>query len=169
MTIRDATLIAIPVFEASERASTGDLCTALEAAGIPAGMAADVVDFLPIALARALLEGSGVRFADHYVRKTSQGQVIGTKPLLDEPVFREGMGIACEVSGGGDGRAFLSVAVRSAEYQAVSRAIDGGLQMAELECHPPVVSAGYDDHRGFHDTSGGRQARVNPWWQFWGG
>jgi hypothetical protein len=167
MNIRDAILVAIPVFEASQRDSPVDLRTALEGAGIPPGLATDIVDFLPIALARALLEGSGVKFADHYVRKTSQGRVIGTKPLLDEPVYREGMAIACEVSGGGEGRAFLSVAARSPEYQAVSRALDGGRRAAELECHPSVVSAGYDDRRRFHDTSGGRQPRGSPWWRFW--
>jgi hypothetical protein len=169
MTIREAIQVSIPVFEASQRAGASDLCSALVAAGIPSVLAPDLVDFLPLALARAMLEGSGVGFADHYVRKTSQGRVIGTKPLLDEPVYREGLAIACELSGHGEGGAFLAVAGRSPEYQAVSRAIDNGLKAADLECHPPVVSAGYEDQRRFHDTSGGRQPRVNPWWQFWRG
>jgi hypothetical protein len=166
MTVRDAILLAIPVFEADPRAGPTETRAALEAAGIPADLAAEVVDFLPIALARALLDGTGVRFADHYVRQTALGRVIGTKPLADEPVFREGLSIACEVSAHGGG-AFLAVAARSAEYQAVSRALDGGARAEDLECHPPVMIAGHDDRRTFNDTSGGRQRGDGAWWQVW--
>lgn len=167
MTVRDAILLAIPVFEARPHDGPSELRAGLEAAGIPAGLASEVVDFLPLALARAMLDGMGVRFADHYVRQTAQGRVIGTKRLADEPVFREGLAIACEVSNLGSG-AFLTVAGRSEEYRAVSRALDAGGRAEDLECHPPVVSAGYDDRRAFDDTSGGRQPRGRAWWRPWG-
>lgn len=162
MTARDAILLAIPVFEAHQRDGPADLRAALEAAGIPRALAAEVVEFLPLALARSLLDGMGVRFADHYVRRTAQGREIGTRPLAEEPVFREGMAVACEVSALGTG-AFLAVAGRSEEYRAVGRALDAGGRAEDLECHPPVVSAGYDDRRAFDDTSGGRQPRGRPW------
>jgi hypothetical protein len=158
MTVRDAILLSIPVFEAHPHAGPADLRAGLVAAGVPAGLVAEIIDFLPLALARAMLDGMGIHFADHYVRQTAQGRVIGTKPLADEPVFRGGLEVACEVSGMGQG-AFLAVAGRSEEYQAVSRALDAGRRAEELECHPPVVSAGHDDRRAFHDTSGGRQPR----------
>ncbi len=166
MTVRDAILLAIPVFEADPHGGPADTRAALEAAGIPSALAAAVVDFLPLALARAMLDGTGVSFAPHYVRKTALGREIGTKLLADEPVFREGLAIACEVSAHGGG-GFMAVAVRSPEYQAVSRALDAGARADDMECAPPVISAGYDDRRAFHDTSGGRQRRDGPWWQFW--
>lgn len=166
MTVRDAILLAIPVFEAYPNGGPADLRAKLAEGGVPPDLAAEVVDFLPLAFARAMLDGMGVRFADHYVRRTAQGREIGTKRLADEPVFREGLTIACEVSGLGDG-AFLAVAGRSPEYRAVSRALDGGARPEDMECHPPVVSANHDDRRAFDDTSGGRQARERPWWQLW--
>lgn len=167
MTVRDAILLAIPVFEAIPNGDPSDLRAGLVASGVPAGLAAGLVDFLPLAFARALLDGMGVRFADHYVRRTAQGRVIGTKPLADEPVYREGLAVACEVSGMGEG-AFLAVAERSEEYRAVSRALNAGRRADDLECLPPVVSAGHDDRRSFDDTSGGRQPRERPWWRPWG-
>ncbi|HYH69167.1 MAG TPA: hypothetical protein VD866_31020 [Urbifossiella sp.] len=166
MTARDAILLAVPVFEEHQRDGLADLRTALEEAGIPRALSAEVVDFLPLALARSLLDGMGVRFADHYVRRTAQGQVIGTRALADEPVFREGLAIACEVSTLGTA-GFLAVAERSEEYRAVGRALDAGGRATELECHPPVVSAGYDDRRAFDNTSGGRQPRERAWWWPW--
>lgn len=168
MTVRDAILLALPVFEAHPHGGPDDLRAALAAAGLPASLAAEVVDFLPLALARAMLDASGVRFTPDYVRQTAQGRVIGTKPLADEPVFRAGLAVADEVSGHGGGGAFTAAAARSPEYQAVSRALGSGLRAEDLECAPPVVLAGHDDRRGFHDTSGGRQPRDRPWWRVWG-
>jgi hypothetical protein len=166
MTARDAILLAIPVFEAHQRDGPTDLRARLEEAGIPHALAAEVVDFLPLALARSLLAGMGVRFADHYVRQTAQGREIGTRRLADEPVFREGLVIAGEVSCLGSA-GFLAVAGRSEEYRAVSRALDAGGRAEDLECRPPVVSAGHDDRRTFDDTSGGRQPRGRTWWRPW--
>jgi hypothetical protein len=108
----------------------------------------------------------GIRFADHYVRRTALGREIGTRLLAEEPVFLEGMAVAYEVSGLGAG-AFLAVAGRSEEYRAVGRALDAGGRAEDLECQPPVVSARYDDRRAFDDTSGGRQPRRWVWWP-WG-
>ncbi|QDU23784.1 hypothetical protein ETAA1_57920 [Urbifossiella limnaea] len=167
MTARDAILLAVPVFEAHQRAGLADLRAGLEGVGIPRPLAAEVVDFLPLALARSMLDGMGVRFADHYVRRTADGRVIGTRPLADEPVFREGLAIACEVSCLGDA-GFRAVVERSEEYRAVGRALDAGSRAEDLECHPPVVSAGHDDRRPFDDTSGGRQPRGRTWWRPWG-
>lgn len=167
MTVRDAILLSIPVFEAHQRDGLTDLRTGLEAAGIPRALAADVVDFLPLAMVRSVLDGMGVRFADHYVRQTAQGRVIGTRPLAAEPVFQEGVAIACEVSCLGSA-GFQAVVARSEEYRAVGRALDAGGRAEDLECHPPVVSAGHDDRRAFDDTCGGRQPRRRAWWRPWG-
>jgi hypothetical protein len=166
MTVRDAILLAIPVFAAHPRGGLSDVRAGLEAAGVPAGLAAEIVEFLPLALARAMLNGMGVRFADHYVRQTAQGKVIGQKLLADEPVYREGLAIAGEVSGMGED-AFMAVAGWSPEYRAVGRAMNAGSRAEDLECPPPVVLANYEDRRAFDDTSGGTQPRAKGWWQFW--
>ncbi len=166
MTVREAILLAVPVFAAHARGGPSAVRGELERAGVPAGLAAEVVEFLPLALARALLDGMGVRFADHYVRRTAQGRVVGQKLLADEPVYREGLAVADEVSRMGED-AFMAVAGRSEEYRAVSRALNAGARAEELECPPPVVLANHDDRRAFDDTSGGPQPRARAWWQFW--
>ena len=129
-------------------------------------MAAEIVEFLPVALARALLDGMGIRFADHYVRQTAQGRVIGTKRLTDEPVYREGLALAAEIGGLGED-VFLAVAGRSPEYRAVSRALNTGRRAEDLECPLVVVTANHEDQRTFDDISGGQQPRSEKWWQFW--
>ena len=116
MTVRDAILLAMPVFVAHARDGSSAVRGELKKAGIPAKLAAEIVEFLPLALARAMLEGMGVQFADHYVRQTAQGHVVGQKPLADEPVFREGLAIAGQISGGVNGE-FMAVAGLSPEYR----------------------------------------------------
>jgi hypothetical protein len=167
MTVRDAILLSIPVFGAHGRSGPAAVRAELIAAGIPAPLAAEVVEFLPLALARAMLEGMGIRFADHYVRQTAQGRVVGQKLLTDEPVFREGLAIAGEISGGGTDE-FMAVAGLSPEYRAIHKLLSSGSQPEDLQCAPPVVLANDEDRRAFDDTSGGVQPKQKkPWWQFW--
>lgn len=165
MTVRDAILLAVPVFTEHARGGLSVIRDELEKAGVPRQLAAEVVEFLPLALARALLDGMGVRFEDYYVRQTARGHVIGQKPLMDEPVFREGLAIADELSGGGE--AFIAVAGWSAEFQAINKAMNSGSRPEDLQCAAPIVFAEHDDARTFNDTSGGAQPRAKPWWQFW--
>src|SRR5690349_7146906 len=140
MTARDAILLAIPVFAAHARGGLPDVRAGLEASGIPPALAAEVVEFLPVALARAMLDGMGVRFADHYVRQTAQGRVIGQRRLADEPVYREGLAIAAEVSNLGEG-GFMAEAEFSPEYRAVRRAMNSGTPAGGIELGPVVLLA----------------------------
>lgn len=166
MTVRDAILLAIPVYAAHARGGPSTVRGELEKAGVPPPLAAEVVEFLPVALARAMLDGMGVRFADHYVRRTAQGRVIGRKRLSDEPVYREGLLMADEVSRMGEGE-FMAVAGQSPEYRAINRAMNAGSAAADLVSGPLVLFANGDDRRAFDDTSGGIQPRAKGWWQFW--
>jgi hypothetical protein len=166
MTVRDAVLLAVPVFAAEGGRGPSAVRAALERAGVPGPVAAEIVEFLPLALARAMLHGMGIGFADHYVRQTAQGRPIGEKLLADEPVFCEGLRVADEVGAMGTG-AFMAVAGFSPEYRAVERALQDGAAAADLRLGPPVVLANDEDPRAFDDTSGGRQPRAPAWWQFW--
>jgi hypothetical protein len=166
MTVRDAILLAVPVFATHARGGLSDIRAGLEAAGVPAALAAEVVEFLPVALARAMLDGMDIQFADHYVRQTSQGRVIGQKLLSDEPVYREGLVIAGEISGLGESE-FMAVAEFSPEYRAIRQAMKSGSPAGNIELGPLVLLANDGDRRDFDDTSGGRQPRAKAWWQFW--
>jgi hypothetical protein len=164
MTVRDAILLAMPVFTEHAWAGRSVVRDELEAAGIPAALAAEVIEFLPLALARAMLDGMGIRFEDYYVRQTARGHVIGQKPLMEEPVFREGLAIANELSGAGE--AFIVVAGWSAEYQAINKALNSGSRPEDLQCAPPIVFAEHDG-RAVDDTPDDAEPRAKAWWQFW--
>lgn len=166
MTTRDAILLAVPAFATHDRGEPSAVRGELEKAGVPPPLAAEIVEFLPIALARAMLNGMGIGFADHYIRQTALGRVIGQKLLGDELVYREGLVIAGEISGMGED-VFMAVARWSPEYQAIRRAMNGGTPAEDLQCAPPVMLANHEDQRAFDDTSGGAQPRVKAWWQFW--
>jgi hypothetical protein len=166
MTNREAILLAVPLFAAHARGGPSAVRSELGKAGVPAPLAAEIVEFLPVALARAMLDGMGITFADHYVRQTAQGRVIGEKLLGDEPVYCEGLAIAGEISGMGED-VFMAVACWSPEYQAINRAMNAGSRAEDLQCAPPVMLANHEDQRTFDDTSGGAQPQVKPWWQFW--
>jgi hypothetical protein len=165
MTVREAILLAMPQFVQHARGGLSVIRSELEKAGISPQLATEIIEFLPLALARAMLEGMGVHFEDYYVRQTAQGRVIGEKLLADEPVFREALTLADELSGGGE--AFVAVAGWSTEYQAINKAMNSGSRPEDLQCAPPVVFAEHDDDRPFDDTSSGTQPRAKPWWQFW--
>jgi hypothetical protein len=165
MTVREAILLAMPIFSRHAEAGSSVIREELEKGGLSPKLAAEIIEFLPLALARAMLDGMGVQFEDHYVRQTARGRVIGEKPLLDEPVFREGLAIANELSAGGE--EYIAVAGWSAEYQAINKAMNSGSRPEDLRCAPPVVFAEHDDERDFDDTSGGVQQSRKSWWQFW--
>ena len=167
MTIREAILRAVPIFASHPGGRPDDLRAELSAIGLPVALAAEVVEFLPIAVARALLDGMGVRFSDHYVRQTAQGRIIGQKRLDDEPVYREGLAMADEIGRMGDD-ALMAVVKYSPEYQAISKALNSGSRSHDLTCSPPTMLANNDDLRVFGDTSNGTQRGTKPWWKFWG-
>jgi hypothetical protein len=91
--------------------------------------------------------------------------VIGQKRLDDEPVYREGLAMADEISRMGE-NALQAVINYSPEYQAISKALNGGARPEEMTCAPPTMLANNDDQRAFNDTSGGPKAKS--WWKFWG-
>lgn len=163
MTATEAVRRSVPVFAAHPGADVYDIRAGLIGAGIPVELAADITEFLPLAAARAMLDGMGIRFADEYVRLSDQGRVIGQKKLADEPVYREGLRVAGELSRIGD-EAFLALVRRSQEYRAVNKALNEGADPAGLNYGPPVMIANEDDRRAFGEPPG-RPART--WWQFW--
>jgi hypothetical protein len=166
MTARDAILRAVPVFVAQPEGDLYTIRTALVGAGIPVGISAEIIEFLPLAIARAMLNGMGIHFEDYYIRKTEHGRVVGEKKLLDEPVYREALAMADEIGRMADG-VFMAVAGWSSEYRAVSKAMNSGKQPDELSFGPPTMLANNDDRRAFDDTSSGVQQKAKAWWQFW--
>ncbi|MBA4189293.1 MAG: hypothetical protein C0467_14955 [Planctomycetaceae bacterium] len=166
MTVREAILKAVPVFVAQSQRDEYALRRKLVESGIPASLAAEIVEFVPLATARALLDGMGIQFADYYIRQTSQGRVIGQKALADEPLYREGLAMADEIVRMGQDT-FMAIAGWSHEYQQINIAMNSGSKPGDLRCSPPVMIANNEDRREFDDTSSGTQQKEKGWWQFW--
>ena len=114
--------------------------------------------------------GAGVAEAtvalDGHRRQTAQGQVIGQKPLADEPVFHEGLAMADEICRMGE-ETLMAVVNWSSEYRTLSRMISSGSNPSDLVCSPPVMLANNDDSRTFADTVA-EDTKQKPWWKFWG-
>ncbi|MDB5307858.1 MAG: hypothetical protein JWO38_2060 [Gemmataceae bacterium] len=163
MTVTEAIRRAVPVFAAHPTADVYFIRDRLVSDGIPVPLAADIVEFLPLAVARAVLDGMGIRFADEYVRQTPRGQTVGLKKLMDEPVYREGLTVAGEISEMGD-EVFLALIERSPEYQAIRKALDTGARPEDLECAAPTMIATDGDVRPSSRLPG---RTDKAWWQFW--
>ena len=163
ITVAEAIRRAVPVFTAYPGEDVYVIRDELVKAGVPPRLAADVVEFLPLAVARAVMDGMGIHFAEEYVRRSPQGRVIEQKRLTDEPVYREALAAAAEISGMGD-TVFQALVERSPEYRAVRTALDGGARADDLSCGMPIMIENPDDLRLF-----GREQRTGEksWWQFW--
>jgi hypothetical protein len=166
MTAWEGIVPSIPVFAAHARGVLTDVRAELVQAGVPPALAAEVVEFLPLALARALLDGMGVRFADHCARRTAR--YSGLKPatamnsnsprLLTSPAVAK----PSRKTGSSD-RSFLPITRPS----AVCRTLNSGCPAEGIEVGPPVLLANDRDQRPFDDTSGGPQPRARRRWRLW--
>jgi hypothetical protein len=95
---------------------------ALVSKGIERQFAARLVEFLPAAYCRIMLEPTGVRFPDTYQRPTS-----APVPLASEPVWLAALDqVRREIANGLPGHEWLRLAARSAEFQATNDLLNKG-------------------------------------------
>jgi hypothetical protein len=152
--VRQAILRAVPVFQANPKESGWSIRDKLVAAGIPAGLATDLIEFLPLAMSRAVLTGMGVGLKDCYIRMMPSGETMPDKKLLDEPVFREGLAAAAEVMRT-NMAGFQSVLLCSSEFRAVNKALHAGSRPENLDQAPLLLLTREDDPRFFASTQQG--------------
>jgi len=166
--VREAILRAVPVFQANQQASLWDIRDRLVEAGIPRALATDLIEFLPLALSRAALQGMGIGFKDYFIRVLPSGETLPPKKLADEPVFREGLAMAGEVRRGGRA-GFLAVLQCSSEFVAVNNALNAGSKPENFEHAPQIIMTREDDPRSFTHPSKTAVKQERPWWRFWRG
>jgi len=164
--VRDAILRAVPVFQANQQASLWDIRDRLVEAGVPRALATDLIEFLPLALSRAVLQGMGIGSKDYYIRMLPSGEALSPKKLVDEPVFREGLGMAGEIRRGGEA-GFLAVLLCSSEFTAVNDALNAGSKPENLDHAPQIIMARDDDTRTFDPPSEIAVKPAKAWWRFW--
>jgi hypothetical protein len=95
--------------------------------GMERRLAARLVDFLPMAYARLLLERSGAVLPDFYFRLSPTGNLV-QHSLDSEPVWKASIEFAkAEIAMGTiSSQDLLAIAARSAEFDAANNALNAG-------------------------------------------
>ena len=127
-----------PMIPGEERAL---LCAAAKTSGEPLvddTLAAQIADFLPIALGRHELRPLGVELDDHYGRLDSKGRLRSFKLRTQEPVFCDAAVLA---SGLFAAQRQLSqrLARISCEYQFVQAQLAAGIKAINIKVGPPLL------------------------------
>jgi hypothetical protein len=112
---------------------------ALVADGMEREFAARLVEFLPLAYGRLVLGNSGILFSNAFDRALSDGrtsrQALSSEPLWDLVVdFARN-----EANHGVSGKDLISVAGRSAEFQAANELLQQRAKLENMAFMPPVL------------------------------
>jgi len=120
-----------------------------------------VIEFVPLAFGRSLLDGMGIQFEDYYIRLDRDGNERLRRDLKDEPIFEAALKLAPIVMQQLGQDAFMSIAMRSSELQATNEALNHGASPAGLQASPPVMQ--------WYEGADGATAApsTKPWWKFW--
>lgn len=140
MSDRSVILRAIPSFISRASLDSAGLRRALSIdADLTHAEAGAVLEFVPLAFGRVLLDGMGIAFSDEYVRIDENGTECLRRKLGDEPMFREALALAPEVIATSGQDAFTAVAIRSSEVQAVNNALNAGADPSGFVISAPVM------------------------------
>jgi hypothetical protein len=156
---------AVPVFAANKGSTSAGVVAALQRAGFDKSRAIDLMEFLPIAFARASLQGKGIQFAEYYVRVDDKKRERSRKKLIDEPVYREALGLVMEVKRQGK-EVIMAIASRSPELPVINQALQTGSRPEQVKLKPPALPWS-DDHKEPPKPKPKPQKGPKRWWQFW--
>jgi hypothetical protein len=151
---------AIPVFIKNAPFELITVRVGLTVALIPGRLVEELVEFVPLAFGRSLMDGMGIAFDDEYVRIDAEGHERLRRKLLDEPIYRQALRIAPQVLATEGQEAFLSIAGRSAEFQAVNEALHAGSNPEDLQASAPVMQWSDERHAA-------PPPDTKPWWKVW--
>jgi hypothetical protein len=163
MEILAAIQMAVPVFHEHKDSTWKTLGEALQEAGIPRTISTRLLEFMPLAFARAFVDGLGIEFGEYYIRFDSKTNRKVSKKLMDEPVYRESLNVATSLMAeqrAGD--EFISVVTRSSEFVAMNKAMNDGSHPEDLVSSPPILL--WDEESDNHTDAAGQ---AKPRWKFW--
>jgi hypothetical protein len=113
--------------------SDEEILRKLVAVGIERAIAARLVEFVPMAYCRLIFADSGIRFSECFRRKLADGSLSAERPLDSEPLWGEAISFAsAEKQRGVSGRALLTVAARSSEFDAVNQLANQGSELKDI-------------------------------------
>jgi hypothetical protein len=136
----------------------GEVASRLISAGCLPAVAEKLVAFIPLACGRTVLEDLGVKLSGSYRGMDQAGIVGGPQELASDPQWNAvAQFIAAQKSAGPD--AVGLVAARSAEFDAVNKAMLNGSKPSNLVGSDPILL--------FLDPGSPSQIPKKPWWAFW--
>jgi hypothetical protein len=122
-----------------------DILQKLIEQGIQPNTALRLVEFLPMAYARLILQPSGARFPDTFRRVSCDG-TLQEFYLGDEPVWNAALAFAqSEIARGASASELLTLAGRSAEFQAANDLLNRGSEIKNIVFTPPVLTWKVDE------------------------
>jgi hypothetical protein len=101
--------------------------------GLSRVVAARLVEFLPSAYCRVILESTGARFAESFRRKRRDGTISHEIELKSDPIWNAVIAFAQkDVNAGLSREAKLRLAGRSAEFQAANKLLYQGSKLENI-------------------------------------
>ncbi len=135
-----------------------EVITRLVASGCPPDRAEKLVAFLPLACGRILLADMGITFSPTFRAVDRDGRVGAPQKLSADPEWKLAQSLI-DTAKAERLAAHRTAGVRSAEFDAVNKALLNGSKPADLVGSDPIFL--------LSETSIVRDATKRPWWAFW--
>ena len=123
----------VDLFRNSPEMDDEEIFRSLLSAGLERRLAARLVEFVPIAYCRVLLEHTGARFSETFKRLGGDHKTSGERLLRSEPAWEASLQFARrEMEKGIPLQEKLQVAGRSPEFDAVSSLLNKGSLLEDI-------------------------------------
>lgn len=130
---------ALRVFRSSPELTDEEVYQVLVAKGIERRLAARLVEMLPAAYCRVILEPTGARFTDTFQRSRKDGTTPAPVPLASEPVWKAALAYARrEITQGLSRDDKLRLAGRSVEFRTANDLLKQGSKLQNIVFAPAV-------------------------------
>ncbi|HLM80416.1 MAG TPA: hypothetical protein VK302_07270 [Terriglobales bacterium] len=130
---------AVATFRKFPAMSDEEIYGELVKEGVDRRLAARLVEFVPMAYGRILLEKSGAQFSDVYHRLLPGGTRL-EHLLSSEPVWNAAFDFGrAEIADRTSAADLLAVAARSAEFDAADKMLKKGSRLQNLVFTPPLL------------------------------
>jgi hypothetical protein len=151
---------AVAIIRKSAEVGDEGVYRALVEAGFDRRIGARLVELLPAAYCRVLLDGP--RFSDSFQRRRRDGSISSPTPLASEPVWIASLEFARkEIETGIDRQDKLNVAARSAEFHAINGLLNGGSKLENIVL-PPAIFQWPEEGPDGEDIPA---RSTKPWWR----
>lgn len=131
---------AVDIIRSCPQLEDAEIVRRLNDMGIESAYGARLVLFLPIAYCRLLLRDTGARFSDSFCRMLPDGTISPEQTFSSEPLWNAAVSFAQrEVARGIAADKLLSLAGRSAEFQAANSLLQKGCPIEDIAFTSPIL------------------------------